>query len=265
MKRYFLAYDLSKAEPAMMAALSGDPNLISLFRAKKDVYKGIYSQMTKIAYDEVSDERREVGKELFLSVIYSLGNPYMIARKLKLKEKVEEIQDINSDGSSSGRWYTVTLSPMDQAKRMLAGFKDSFPRLFQFIDEELKRVFKSTVQKSYLGRRVQYKEVKSADKKVQRTVSKRIINNLCQNSVGSLLKEIMRDIDKYCQSVPDFKDILVEIPVFDAVYLSVPENLDPIKMVFNLNKIVEREFREVPFTGKWSWGWTWGNQQPIIL
>ena len=69
----FLDLDYSQVEPRILAQLSGDSGLISIFQNGQDIYRGIMSQILGITPDAVTEAQRKVAKGITLGIIYGTG------------------------------------------------------------------------------------------------------------------------------------------------------------------------------------------------
>lgn len=69
----FYVVDYTAIEARLLAWLSGEEEVLEAYRKGLDVYKVMAAKLWKIAYDDVSDEQRRIGKNLVLGCGYSLG------------------------------------------------------------------------------------------------------------------------------------------------------------------------------------------------
>jgi DNA polymerase-1 len=239
MNRYFLYFDLSQAEPRMLAAMTGDPMLAEAMAPGKDMYKEVFAMVAGMDPADVTKEQRKIAKVMFLAAIYSLGNPHFIATAVKVSR--------------------------EEATKLMDDFKKTFHVAWSAIEEQIEIVRETGKQTCYSGRVVQYFEHKSWNKEVQRKLGMRVANNWCQNSVSILLKEIIRDVSRKCKSTEEYSDVQVAVPVFDALLLSVPESVEPAKLKEFLLPVVDREIEGIQIGSEWAHGKTWGKKDMIPL
>lgn len=69
----FYVVDYTAIEARLLAWLAGEDAILDAYRKGLDVYKVMAAKLWKIAYEDVSDEQRRIGKNLVLGCGYSLG------------------------------------------------------------------------------------------------------------------------------------------------------------------------------------------------
>lgn len=70
--KIFLASDIKHCEVSVLQWLSGDDRLGEIIRSGNDLYREIYKIITRD--DCTTDNKRKLGKEIFLKVIYGIGS-----------------------------------------------------------------------------------------------------------------------------------------------------------------------------------------------
>lgn len=81
------ACDYSQKEVRILAHMSGDEALISLFRGDPniDIYKQMSSLIRKKPIDEVTDNDRAQFKQVTLAILYGMS-PNQVAKKLSISK-----------------------------------------------------------------------------------------------------------------------------------------------------------------------------------
>ena len=102
---YFISLDFSRQEPACLASVSKDPDLIDTFRNGLDIYSKIASMAFGMPYEDCLEhnpdgttnsegkERRSVSKKITLSIMYSKGLKTLAEDLHSTPEKAQEIMD----------------------------------------------------------------------------------------------------------------------------------------------------------------------------
>lgn len=65
--------DYSQVEAKIAAILSEDQVLLDIFRKDLDVYRYVASEVLHVAYEDVTDEQRKIGKSLVLGLFFGMG------------------------------------------------------------------------------------------------------------------------------------------------------------------------------------------------
>jgi DNA polymerase-1 len=105
------ACDYSQNEVRILAHMSGDAALISLFtrQGSGDIYEQMSSLTTGKAVENISDQERSVAKQVTLAIMYGMGLP-QVAKKLNVSRQVAQrfIQSFYGRFEGVRRWMEET-------------------------------------------------------------------------------------------------------------------------------------------------------------
>lgn len=164
-----IAADYSQIEMRMLAHLSGDPQLSSLFHSGGDVYKLLASQIFKKPLSRVSAPDRERAKTICLGVIYGMG-PAAAAAKLHIE--VSEARDI------------------------LNKFMSAFPVVRGWLNDVKVRAKHDGFVSTMIGRRRNLPDLNSADQNKRQYAERQAVNSVIQGSASDLIKSAMLILDR---------------------------------------------------------------------
>jgi hypothetical protein len=101
----FMSTDIRHCEVAVLQWLADDPVLKRIIDSGEDIYKEIYRLITNDACD--TDKKRDLGKKMFLPVMYGCGSG-RLSEIMQVRQEVakELIQRIHSVFSVSHQWIT---------------------------------------------------------------------------------------------------------------------------------------------------------------
>src|SRR5690606_14420737 len=82
----FLSFDYSQQELRILAALSGEEQMVQSFNANSDIHKLTASEIFNVPIESVDSYQRGVGKTVNFSVIYGIS-PFALSERLKIPRK----------------------------------------------------------------------------------------------------------------------------------------------------------------------------------
>ena len=119
-KSFFIEMDFVNMEVVMLQWLSQDPDLASALAQPEDFYESL------LDLDCDPSEKRQIGKMIFLPVVYGLQSA-SLAKRLKIDHST--------------------------ADTLISGLKDRFPTCLAWLDTQEAKLADDSVAKDYLGRR----------------------------------------------------------------------------------------------------------------
>ncbi|OJI09494.1 MAG: hypothetical protein COV08_00965 [Candidatus Vogelbacteria bacterium CG10_big_fil_rev_8_21_14_0_10_49_38] len=88
-----LALDYSQIELRVLAVLSGDPDLIEIFRAGKDIHASVAARVFGVKEEEVTKEMRQRAKVINFGIIYGMGVNALQANLRVDREEAKKFQE----------------------------------------------------------------------------------------------------------------------------------------------------------------------------
>ncbi|PIP19961.1 MAG: DNA polymerase I [Candidatus Omnitrophica bacterium CG23_combo_of_CG06-09_8_20_14_all_41_10] len=164
-----ISCDYSQIELRILAHLSKDENLISEFKADRDIHKATASLIYGIEEKEVSDEMRDTAKRVNFGIVYGLTS-YGLSRDLNI--------------------------PLDKAQAFIEAYFSHYPKVKDYIEDEIRKAQKDGFVTTILGRRRYIPEIKSENMAIRQFAQRQAVNTHIQGSAADLIKLAMINIYK---------------------------------------------------------------------
>ena len=188
-----LSCDYSQIELRILAHLSKDENLISAFKEDKDIHKATASLIYGIDEIDVTDQMREVAKRVNFGIVYGLTS-YGLSRDLGI--------------------------PVDEAQSFIEAYFARYPRVKDYIQEQIKKAEKEGFVTTILNRRRYIPEINSKNMGLRQFAQRQAVNTPIQGSASDLIKLAMLDIHKQIDQKRLSSKMLIQ--VHDELVFDVP-------------------------------------------
>lgn len=159
-----LSADYSQIELRVVAAISGDENMIEAFRAKKDIHRATAAKVYGISEEEVTFEMRRHAKAVNFGIIYG-QSAFGLAENL---------------GISRG-----------DAKTIIDNYFAQYRSIKQYMDESKKFAQSHGYVQTLMGRRIKLADINSANQTVRGFAERVAINAPIQGSAADMIKLAM--------------------------------------------------------------------------
>jgi len=159
--------DYSQIELRVIAALSGEENMIKAFQNNEDIHKSTASKVFNVPLEEVSREQRSHAKTVNFGIIYGV--------------------------SAFGLSNQTNLSRSESAELIDAYYK-SYPRLKSYIGEQIDFARDHGYVQTILGRRRYLKDINSQNAVVRGGAERNAVNAPIQGSAADIIKIAMINI-----------------------------------------------------------------------
>ncbi|WP_035645313.1 DNA polymerase I [Flavobacterium sp. ASV13] len=167
-----ISADYSQIELRIIAALSGEENMIKAFQDGEDIHKATAAKVFNVALEEVSREQRSNAKTVNFGIIYGV--------------------------SAFGLSSQTSLSRSESAALIEAYYK-TYPRLRSYINEQIEFAREKGYVQTILGRRRYLKDINSANAVVRSAAERNAVNAPIQGSAADVIKIAMINIHKKLQ------------------------------------------------------------------
>lgn len=164
-----ISADYSQIELRIIAALSGEENMIAAFQNGEDIHKATAAKVFDVPLDEVSREQRSNAKTVNFGIIYGV--------------------------SAFGLSNQTSLSRSESAALIEAYYK-TYPRLKSYIQEQIEFAREKGYVQTILGRRRYLKDINSANAVVRSAAERNAVNAPIQGSAADVIKIAMINIHK---------------------------------------------------------------------
>jgi DNA polymerase-1 len=198
-----LSADYSQIELRIIAALSGEENMIKAFQNHEDIHKSTASKVFNVPLDEVTREQRSHAKTVNFGIIYGV--------------------------SAFGLSNQTSLSRSESAA-LIEAYYQTYPRLKSYIQEQVEFARENGYVQTILGRRRYLKDINSANAIVRGGAERNAVNAPIQGSAADVIKIAMINIHKKLNSENWKSKMLLQVHdelVFD-VHNSELEKIQPM-------------------------------------
>lgn len=223
-----LSADYSQIELRIIAALSGDPEMIKSFRNNEDIHAATAAKVFNVALSEVTREQRSHAKTVNFGIIYGV--------------------------SAFGLSNQTSLS-RSESKDLIEAYYLTYPRLKEYISEQIQKAREMGYVQTISGRRRYLKDINSQNAVVRGAAERNAVNAPIQGSAADIIKIAMINIHKRLDSEKWKSKMLLQVHdelVFD-VHNSELEHIKPM-----IKQEMENAFRlDVPLVVEMGQGQNW--------
>ncbi|MCK5729657.1 MAG: DNA polymerase I [Draconibacterium sp.] len=163
----FLSADYSQIELRIMAAMSGDEEMLSAFNDGKDIHSITASKIYKIPIEEIDTDMRRKAKTANFGIIYGIS-AFGLSQRLNISRS--------------------------EAKELIDGYFENFPKIKHFMDKQIDLARNQGFVQTIKGRKRYLKEINSANAMVRGMAERNAINAPIQGSAADIIKIAMINI-----------------------------------------------------------------------
>lgn len=195
--------DYSQIELRVIAALSGEENMIKAFQNHEDIHKSTASKVFNVPLEEVTREQRSHAKTVNFGIIYGV--------------------------SAFGLSNQTSLSRSESAA-LIEAYYQTYPRLKSYIQEQIDFARENGYVQTILGRRRYLKDINSQNAIVRGGAERNAVNAPIQGSAADIIKIAMINIHQKLTSENWKSKMLLQVHdelVFD-VHNSELEKIKPM-------------------------------------
>jgi DNA polymerase-1 len=187
-----LSADYSQIELRIIAALSGEPNMIESFAKGEDIHRSTAAKVFNVPLEEVTREQRSHAKTVNFGIIYGV--------------------------SAFGLSNQTDLSRSESAALIEAYYK-TYPRLKAYISEQIESARENGYVQTISGRRRYLKDINSQNAVVRGAAERNAVNAPIQGSAADIIKIAMINIHKRLKEENLQSKMLLQVHdelIFDA-------------------------------------------------
>lgn len=164
-----LSADYSQIELRIIAALSGDPEMVRSFQNNEDIHASTASKVFNVPLEEVTREQRSHAKTVNFGIVYGV--------------------------SAFGLSNQTSLS-RSESKDLIDAYYATYPRLKQYIGDQVEIAREQGYVTTVLGRRRYLKDINSANQVVRGAAERNAVNAPIQGSAADIIKIAMINIQQ---------------------------------------------------------------------
>ena len=198
-----LSADYSQIELRIIAALSGEENMILAFKNNEDIHKSTASKVFNVPLEEVTREQRSHAKTVNFGIIYGV--------------------------SAFGLSNQTSLSRSESAA-LIEAYYQTYPKLKSYIQDQIESAREEGYVQTILGRRRYLKDINSQNAIVRGAAERNAVNAPIQGSAADIIKIAMINIHKKLTAENWKSKMLLQVHdelVFD-VHNSELEKIQPM-------------------------------------
>ncbi len=224
----FFSADYSQIELRVMAHLSGDENMIEVFREGKDLHAATAATIYKKDISEVSRDERTKSKRANFGIIYGI-TVFGLAERLDISR--------------------------DESKQLIDGFFETFPQVHEYMEESKKIAREKGYAETIFHRRRYLPDINSHNATVRNFAERNAINAPIQGSAADIIKVAMIHIyNRFKKEGIRSKMIL---QVHDELNFSVyPEEKERVEAIV-LEEMQQAYQLKVPLIADCGFGTNW--------
>jgi DNA polymerase-1 len=195
--------DYSQIELRIIAALSGEENMIAAFQNNEDIHRSTAAKVFNIPLEEVTKEQRSNAKTVNFGIIYGV--------------------------SAFGLSNQTSLSRKESAE-LIDAYYATYPKLKSYMSNQVDFAREHGYVQTVLGRRRYLKDINSANMMVKSGAERNAVNAPIQGSAADIIKIAMINIHKKLTSENWKSKMLLQVHdelVFD-VYNEELDKIQPM-------------------------------------
>ncbi|MBC7847425.1 MAG: DNA polymerase I [Flavobacterium sp.] len=195
--------DYSQIELRIIAALSGEENMIKAFQNNEDIHRSTAAKVFNVPLEEVTKEQRSNAKTVNFGIIYGVS-AFGLSNQTSLSRK--------------------------EAAELIDAYYATYPKLKSYMANQVDFAREHGYVQTVLGRRRYLKDINSANMMVKSGAERNAVNAPIQGSAADIIKIAMINIHKKLTSENWKSKMLLQVHdelVFD-VHNSELEKIQPM-------------------------------------
>jgi DNA polymerase-1 len=214
-KHLLMAADYSQIELRIIAALSGDEQMIDAFRNRHDIHTATASKVFHVPMDEVTRDQRSAAKAVNFGIIYG-QSAFGLAQSLNISRT--------------------------EAKSIIDSYFEQFPALRTYMDKVVHDARDNGYVETIMKRRRYLPDINSANAMVRGYAERNAVNAPIQGSAADIIKLAMIKIHHALKESTLASKMILQVHdelVFDVVN----DEVDQMKVLVRecMEKAVEME------------------------
>jgi len=179
-----LSADYSQIELRVLAHLSQDPGILEAFASGHDFHAAIAAKVYGCAPEDVQPGMRAFAKQFSFGIAYGMS-AYGVAERLHIET--------------------------DEAAAFIEAYFGQFPKVREFLDEQVRQAKKDGFTTTMFGRRRYLPELGSSNFRVRAMGERMALNAPIQGTSADIIKKAMIDIDARLLADPSLGRMLLTV------------------------------------------------------
>ena len=224
----FFSADYSQIGLRVMAHLSNDENMIRVFQEGKDLHAATAANIYKKPIEEVTRDERTKSKRANFGIIYGI-TVFGLSERLDI--------------------------PRDEAKMLIDGYFETFPQVYDYMEQSKEVARKQGYVTTLFGRRRYLPDINSANATVRGFAERNAINAPIQGTAADIIKVAMIHIFQRFK-IENIKSKMI-LQVHDELNFSVlPEEKEKVEQIV-LEEMQNAFQMKVPLVADSGFGDNW--------
>jgi DNA polymerase-1 len=198
-KHVLLSADYSQIELRIVAAISGDPNMVAAFKSGTDIHTATASRVYNVPEKDVTREMRYKAKSVNFGIIYGQG-AFGLADNLGISRT--------------------------EAKEIIDNYKKQFSGIQKYMDDTINFARENGYVQTLMGRKRWLRDINSANFTVRGFAERNAINSPIQGTAADMIKLAMQKVHAAMKKAGMKSKMLLQVHdelVFDALKSEVKE------------------------------------------
>ena len=244
-----VAFDYSQVELRAVAMLSGDKNLIEIFKKGDDVHSAVASKIFGVPIEKVNSGMRRKAKIVNFGMIYGMG--------------VNSLRQ-NMEDASNG----IEKITRKEAQEFYNQYFETFKTVASYLERVKKQALKNGYTKTYFGRLRYFEGIKSKIPFIRAMAERMAINAPVQGTSADILKIAMVGIDKYLIQNKLEEKVRMLLQVHDELIFEIKKDIEE-KHILKIEELMENvlpleESKGIKFEVNIKKGNNWNNLKEVI-
>lgn len=205
-----VAVDYSQIELRIAAFLSGDKNLIDIFKNGIDVHTGVAARVFKVEEKDVTKDMRRKAKVINFGILYGMG---VSALRINLSAGAG---DVLADGTVAGQ------ASREEAQEFYSEYFNTFSGIASYLEEVKRSAAALGYTKTLFGRRRYFEGIKSHLPFIRAAAERMAINAPIQGTHADIAKLAMTAVFKKITSKKENGAILL-MQIHDELVFEIDE------------------------------------------
>lgn len=214
-----VAFDYSQVELRVVAMLSGDKNLIEIFKNGDDVHSAVASKIFGVSLEKVNRSMRRKAKIVNFGMIYGMGVN-------SLRQNMEDA----SDG--------VEQITRKEAQEFYNQYFETFKTVASYLEDVKKQALADGYMKTFFGRLRYFEGIKSKIPFIRAMAERMAVNFPVQGTSADILKIAMVRIDNYIIQNKLEEKIKMLLQVHDELIFEIKKDVEE-KDILKIKEIME--------------------------
>jgi DNA polymerase-1 len=194
-----VAIDYSQIELRIAAILSGDPNLIDIFKRGEDVHRGVALRVFGVNAEEVTDNMRRQAKVINFGILYGMG-----VNALR--------QNLGGDTTRQA------------AQEFLNAYFNTFTRLAEYLEETKSSARQHGYTETLFGRRRHFPGITSSVPFIRAQAERMAINAPIQGTQSDIIRIAMVTIAEYIKELKLNDSVRLLLQVHDELIFEIKQD-----------------------------------------